>query len=64
MPKINQGIVNNSLFPLPPYQEQKQIVNKTDELLDYINLLQTQTEKNGRYADKLMQAVLREVFEG
>jgi len=39
MPKINQGIVSNTLIPLPPLAEQKRIVAKLEELLPLCDML-------------------------
>lgn len=39
MPKINQGTVNNTLIPLPPFEEQKRIVERIEELLPCIKQL-------------------------
>ena len=52
------------LFALPPFEEQMAIVKKLEVLIDKCELLNEQTEKNEQYTDKLMQAVLREAFEG
>ncbi|HZH39080.1 MAG TPA: restriction endonuclease subunit S, partial [Bacillales bacterium] len=42
MPKINQGVVLNTLFPLPPLAEQKAIVEKVDRLMNIIDQLEQQ----------------------
>ena len=51
------------LFALLPFHEQKVIVDKLKTLLDNSDQLEKQTGENRQYADKLMQAVLREAFE-
>ena len=38
-PNINQVIIKNALFPLPPLAEQKRIVAKIEELLPYCDQL-------------------------
>lgn len=40
MPKITQGIVANTLIPLPPLQEQRRIVLKLDKLINLCNKLE------------------------
>lgn len=64
MPKINQGIVNNTLFSLPPLAEQRTIVERVDRLLAMVDALAAQVTERKSQAEALMQAVLREAFTG
>ncbi|MCA6597846.1 MAG: restriction endonuclease subunit S [Pseudanabaena sp. M046S1SP1A06QC] len=63
MPKINQGVVLNTQFPLPPLAEQKAIVEKVDRLMNIIDQLEQQIKHRKQLAEDLMQTVLREAFE-
>jgi type I restriction enzyme S subunit len=63
MPKINQGVVLNTLFALPPLAEQKTIVEKVDKLMNIIDRLEQQIKHRKQLAENLMQTVLREAFE-
>jgi type I restriction enzyme, S subunit len=63
MPKITQGVVLNTLFPLPPVAEQKAIVEKVDYLMKIIDQLEEQIKHRKQLAEDLMQTVLREAFE-
>ena len=62
MANLNQKILKNSLFPLPPLAEQKAIVSKVKKLLSLCDQLETQINENKIHAEKLIQSVLREAF--
>jgi type I restriction enzyme S subunit len=62
MPKINQGIVSNTLISLPPLPEQKVIVAKVEKLLALCDQLEHEISQNQSRAEQLMQAVLSEAF--
>ncbi len=64
MPKINQGVVNNTIIPIPPLAEQQAIVEKVEKLLSMVDELEKQVSERKEQSEKLMQAVLREAFEG
>ena len=51
------------IFPLPPLNEQKRIVEKVDQLMKLCDELESQVKKNQTNSEKLMGAVLREAFE-
>ena len=63
-----EGLPKNRLekftIPIPPISEQYVINERIEQLKISLSQLEEQTEKNSQYADKLMQAVLREAFEG
>jgi len=55
---------NELMFPLPPLAEQKAIVERVDRLMAMVDELEAQVEERKEQAERLMQAVLREAFEG
>ncbi len=64
MPKINQTTVSNAILPLPPFPKQQNIVEKVDRLMTKIYALEQQVSEREAQARQLIQAVLREAFEG
>lgn len=61
---INQPQVASILFPLPPLSEQQAIVARVDNLMATIDELEKQVSGRKEQAQMLMQAVLREAFNG
>ena len=64
MANLNQKVLNNSILPLPPLPEQKAIVAKVENLLALCDQLEFQITQSQTHAEQLMQAVLREAFNG
>lgn len=64
MPKINQGVVNNTFIPLPPLAEQQAIVSCVNKLLIMVDELKKQVSDRKKQSEQLMQAILREAFVG
>lgn len=63
MPKINQGIVLNTMIPLCNQAEQKAIVQKVNALMALCDSLEKEVEQSQEQNELLMQSCLREVFE-
>jgi type I restriction enzyme S subunit len=61
---LNQEILKTLLLPLPPFEEQVQIVQIVDERLSSIEHLEEQVEANLRRASRLRQGILKRAFEG
>jgi type I restriction enzyme S subunit len=61
---INATKLRDFLFPLPPLAEQRVIVERVDKLLAMVDNLETQAKQRKGQAEMLLQAVLREAFEG
>lgn len=52
------------IIPLPPFAEQQAIVARVDSLMSTIDALEAQVTERKEQAQLLMQAVLREAFDG
>lgn len=61
---VSLRTMNNFLVPLPPLSEQKRIVEKVDSLIKMCDELELRIKENKKDSEKLMGAVLKEVFEG
>ena len=60
--RVDRSKIEDIFFPLPPLEEQKEIVKKVDELMKYCNELEKQTLDTKENSENLMKAVLSEVF--
>jgi type I restriction enzyme, S subunit len=63
MPKINQGVVINTLIPLPPLAEQERIVAKLEKLMKFCDELEANIKQGIVNADRLLQTALKEALE-
>jgi type I restriction enzyme S subunit len=59
---INLNILNTIIFPLPPLNEQKRIVEKVDQLMALCDELERNIEQSKKDSELLMQSVLQEAF--
>lgn len=62
-PNISQTYLKNFVFALPPFEEQKAIVEKVETLMQKCNELEQEITQSEEHANMLMQAVLKEAFE-
>lgn len=60
---ISMGNIKGFLIPLPPLEEQTEIVAKVDLIKTKINDLGSEIAQSEQHAQMLMQAVLKEAFE-
>jgi type I restriction enzyme S subunit len=60
---LNLNILRNFPIPLPPIEEQKQIVKKVEKLMAKCDALEIEVKKSKIETGKLMQRVLKEAFE-
>lgn len=56
--------MDNILIPFPPLEEQKAIVEKAETLMQKCQALENEIKTSEANAEMLMQAVLKEAFEG
>jgi type I restriction enzyme S subunit len=63
-PNLKTEHVTNLIFPLAPVEEQKAIVEKVETLLQKCTALEQEIKTSEANAQMLMQAVLKEAFEG
>lgn len=62
MPKINQGVVLDTLIPLPPFAEQQAIVERVGKITGMIDDLERQVTERKDQSEMLTQSVLEEAF--
>lgn len=62
--ELNTTTVKKQIVALPPHQEQQRIVAKVEQLLQLCDSLEAHVLQSKTDAEKLLQAVLREAFEG
>lgn len=60
---LNLGILETLKIPLPPYKEQNEIVNTVENFMVKINQLEQQITQREKYANQLMQSILKDAFE-
>ena len=61
---FNLGRIRSFQIPLPPLQEQEQIVAKLEELMAFCDGLEQSIKESQGYNDQLLQQVLREALQG
>ena len=52
------------LLPLPPLDEQQEIVSEVERRLSIVDEIETQVEANVKRAARLRQGILKRAFEG
>jgi len=62
-PFVSLNILRNYLFALPPFEEQKRIVEKVDQLMALCDELEKNIEQSKKDSELLMQSVLQEAFK-
>jgi len=63
-PALNGVKIKNIVLPLPPLKEQKEIVQKIENLFKVCDELEDQINSSKSNTEVLIQAVLKEAFEG
>jgi len=63
-PSLSMETIRDIDFPLPPLAEQQAIVDRVEKFLSMVDELEKQVSERKEQSEQLMQAVLREAFEG
>jgi len=64
MPKINQAIVENAIIPLPPIEEQREIVYRVKALFKLADAVEERVSAATIRVGKLTQAILAKAYRG
>jgi restriction endonuclease S subunit len=59
---IGSNAISNLVVPLPPEAEQRRIVEKVDQLMEFCDAWEDNVEQSKLYSEMLMSAVLQEAF--
>lgn len=62
-PSLSMGTIRDIDYPIPPIEEQKEIVKKIEKLFAICDELEEQINSSKQNTQTLMQAVLKEAFE-
>ncbi|WP_321827217.1 restriction endonuclease subunit S [Maribacter dokdonensis] len=62
-PNLSMGNIAKFMIPLPSLEEQKAIVKKVNALMGLCDALEQKVQQSQEHSEKLMQSVLREIFE-
>ncbi|RJO66024.1 MAG: hypothetical protein C4523_14195 [Myxococcales bacterium] len=62
--KVNQGDLELTILPLPPFQEQERILCELERLDSLATMATAQVSNNFKRATRLRQAILKWAFEG
>ncbi|AZA89843.1 EcoKI restriction-modification system protein HsdS [Chryseobacterium nakagawai] len=60
-PNISREKIINTVVPLPPYEEQKRIVNKINQLFELCETLEKKIEQSSKKQSQILNAVLAQI---
>jgi type I restriction enzyme S subunit len=63
-PQIPANILKAFIFPLPPLEEQKEIIRRVEEMFEKIDRMEEEYQKAAKLCDRLEQATLAKAFRG
>lgn len=63
-PNIKLETLNPYPFPLPPFEEQKEIVQRVEKLFKLVDQIEQRYQKSKTYVNKLPQSILAKAFRG
>lgn len=63
-PNLSLGVIRDTPLPLPPYEEQAEIVRRVEHLLRLTDELRSRIEAVAKRVDRSSQAVLAKAFRG
>ena len=61
-PNLNLGKIANTIFPLPPLAEQKEIVSRVEKLLANVTELEKQITEREEMTKQLMLSIMKDAF--
>lgn len=61
-PNLNLGKIANTIFPLPPLAEQKEIVSRVEKLLANVTELEKQITERETLTKQMLQSIMKDAF--